>query len=171
MDSPAWSARRQAVAEIERVVVQGARSGEEAARMALQTVLGVIESRQFRAPASYAKDCRISDSTLDQLAAELREHDANSNAPIKLVTGSFEKAIENWCLGRYTRDGEDAEAWITTDRVHASEMRGDALCDAEAWVCLRNNLALIIGALEELLALRLALREGAPKQMPEEGAR
>ena len=47
---------------------------------------------------------------------------------------------------------------VTTDHVHCSEMRGDALDDARVYVTVRNNLPGIIAALEEVLTYRLGAR-------------
>lgn len=130
----------------------------DSAAAALQHVLGVIESRTHK-PLDTFERYRPSDGQLNALIARLREAEDNSNTPLKVVYEK-DKVFDNWLLGTYERgehNGQPAEwgdIWVTTDRVHASEVRGDAKDDAEAWVTMRNNLPIIIAGLEELLARR-----------------
>lgn len=134
-------------------------------KTAFQAVLDIIEERQFHAPASYRDRyfTMLTDGKVDEMAAKFRDLEERANAPV-MVQLDPDKVHDNWLLafGGCVRDGKDIEVTVTTDHVHASQMRGDALDDAECYVALRNNLPLVIAALEELLALRLEKRAARP---------
>lgn len=127
---------------------------------AVQFVLDTIRERTYRQPETYVA-YRLSDGELNLLVAALEDAEAHSNFPVQVKVGRDDG--QDWLLamGRVDRDaqcegGEQrGDVFITTDRVHCSEVRGDALCDAEAYVTLRNNLPGIIASLEELLRIRV----------------
>lgn len=118
----------------------------------IQEVLDIIEARRFKQPSSYEKYAP-SPGELNTLIAKLREHDKHANGPVRCYIGNYDGS--DWLLGFGSADREDGtggDIVITTDRVRTSEIRGDAIDDAECYVTLRNNLPRIIGALEKLLA-------------------
>lgn len=130
---------------------------------AVQVALAIIEARRFKQPGSYRQALGdITPGALNTLIAELREADGAGNYPLKVALGKYDG--EDWLIGDFglvSRDAQaergplEADVHVTTDRVHASEIRGDALCDAEAYVTVRNHLPIIIAALEELLEARV----------------
>lgn len=127
----------------------------------LQTVLETLRERQFKQPVSYYPRFRVSDGELDLLAATLRDADREANYPVKLVIGK--DPGDHWHLAYGYTEGRPAgapagEVHVTTDYVHCSELRGDALDDARAYVTLRNNTPSILACLEELLQHRLGAR-------------
>lgn len=139
------------------------RSPGSAAAAGLQVALAIAEARRFHQPGSYrAALGDISPAALDALIVELRDHDAQGNYPLRVELG--EHAGDDWLIARFgtvSRGASahgpalEADVQVTTDRVHCSELRGDALWDAECHVALRNHLPVIIAALEELLAIRV----------------
>lgn len=143
---------------------------EKAQRAGVQIALAILEARRFKQPGSYrAAMGEVSDGLLNTLVAELREADGEGNYPVKVALGKYDG--EDWLVadfGAVSRDAQcaggaiEADVHVTTDRVHASEIRGDALCDAECYVVVRNHLPTIIAALEELLAARLERRQHGP---------
>lgn len=133
---------------------------------AVQVALAIIEARRFKQPGCYREALGdVSDGALNTLVAELREADAEGNYPVKVALGKYDG--EDWLIadfGLVSRDAAteggtlESQAYVTTDQVHASEVRGDALCDAECYVTVRNHLPTIIAALEELLDVRVRAR-------------
>lgn len=128
--------------------------------------LGILGERAYKRPADFSR-YRLSDGELDQLTARLRDVEAEANMPLQVVTGKYDG--ENWLtasFGHCSRDAQcvggvvEADVYVTTDRVHCSEIRGDALDDATAYVTMRNALPGIIAALEELLRRRVAAPRG-----------
>ena len=119
--------------------------------------MDLLRSRQYQRHDSYAQ-YRLSNGELNLLAAELEELDSQANFPVKLVVGKDPGDDWHLAYGYYCREGEEGEVHVTTDHVHCSEIRGDALDDARVYVTVRNNLPGIIAALEELLTYRLDTR-------------
>ena len=131
----------------------------------LQFALATIRERTYHRPVSYFPRYRLSDGELDLLASTLQDADAHANFPVQVKLGGAEDGSD-WLLahGHVERGPEVvggavcADVYVTTDHVHCSEMRGDALDDAECYVTLRNNLPGVLAALEELLQWRLGQR-------------
>jgi len=98
---------------------------------------------------------QLSDGELDLLLASLMEHDAHANYPVRCYVGKYDG--DDWLLA-FGESQEHGEVQVSTDRVHCSQVRGDAWDDAQAYVGLRNNLPSIIASLEELLQWRLGRR-------------
>lgn len=126
-----------------------------------QEVLDIIEARQFKQPPSYRERYAPTDGQINALIAKLREADNRANMPLRVLQEKYDG--QDWFVASFGtasrepfegKPGLEADIFVTTDHVHASEMRGDALDDAECYVLMRNHLPLIIAALEELFAMR-----------------
>ena len=135
----------------------------EVQSVGMQFALETIQERQFKQPETYL-NFRLSDGELDLLLSTLRDHDRSANYPVRWYLGKCNG--DDWLLsfGDVNRRAEGTSGpvhgrvTITTDHVHASEMRGDALDDAQCYVALRNNLPCVLASLEELLRYRLGQR-------------
>lgn len=99
---------------------------------------------KFGDPASIA--ARDNGILLDRLR-DL--HDTLSTGPWKADIN--ENIGENWLIATMGYSNLDEQTYIlTSDRVRASEMDGDAKTDAEGLAELRNMLPRIIEALEHI---------------------
>lgn len=142
-----------------------ARDGIAHTALGLRLALETLQERAYRRPATFAA-YRLSDGALDQLCARLRDYEAEANMPLQVQLGKYDG--ENWLVasfGHVSRDAQcvggavEDDVHVTTDQVHCSEVRGDALSDAECYVGLRNALPGILASLEELLAVRREIAE------------
>lgn len=71
-----------------------------------------------------------------------------------------DKTGEDWLIGSLGNSNEDGQDWIvTTDRVRASELDGDAKFDAALIVAAVNALPALLDELEALRAERDRMRE------------
>jgi hypothetical protein len=102
-----------------------------------------------------SKKATVTNDELAALIGTLRQHDQAANYPVRMDLGEY--AGDDWLLGfgSSDRDGKFVNVTIQTDRVHGSDMTGDAIDDAAAYVYLRNNLPVVVSALEELLVHRM----------------
>ena len=88
-------------------------------------------------------------SNLDEIRARV---EAASTGPWIVETGPW--SGDNWLVGSVmcgkSRDSKDYYCHITTDHVHASELRGDAKTDAEFMAHAHSDIVYLLRLLDKL---------------------
>ncbi len=88
----------------------------------------------------------MTDDELEAIDARAR---AASNAPWKVVKGEYDGA--DWLVATLGSDGLDGlDRTVTTDHVHASDLRGGAAEDAEFIAHARHDVPALIAEVKRL---------------------
>ena len=97
--------------------------------------------------------------TDEQLANLRRLADRATTLPWRVATG--DEAGDNWLVGFGRSTADNCTYFVTTDRVHASELQGDARSDAEFVATARTAVPKLLDALAAMTARAEAAEQAA----------